>query len=117
MASLLNAFDLGFLLLPSSPNIETSSPVKFAEYLNSGLPVFSTPRIGDFSDFIVKEKIGGVCRPNGEIDLSLLGEIQDRRSEVAARCAAAGKTLTWQAVLPVWQQMIDRLGLSENPES
>jgi len=117
VAGLLNASDIGFLLLRSSPNIETSSPVKFAEYINSGLPVFSTPGIGDFSDFIVKERIGGVCRQNGEIDLSLLREIQDRRSEVAARCAAAGKTLTWQAVLPVWQQMIDHLDLSDDPES
>ena len=45
---LLNASDVGFLLLRSSPNIETCSPTKFSEYLSCGLPVVITPQVGDF---------------------------------------------------------------------
>jgi len=43
--SLMNASDVGFLLLRSSPNIETCSPAKFSEYRNCGLPVVITPQV------------------------------------------------------------------------
>ena len=52
--ALLNASDIGFLFLRPSPNIKTSSPVKFAEYLNCGLPVLITPEVGDYSEFVTR---------------------------------------------------------------
>ncbi len=55
--ALLAASDLGFLLLRSTPNIKVSSPAKFSEYLNSGLPVLITPQVGDFSCLVAENGV------------------------------------------------------------
>ena len=58
--ALLNAADLGLLLLKEAPNIRTSSPVKFAEYVNCGLPVLISRNVGDYSDLVTNTGIGSV---------------------------------------------------------
>src|SRR5262245_8187049 len=58
--SLLAASDLGLLLLHSTENIKVSSPAKFSEYLNSGLPVLITAQVGDFSEMVANEKVGTI---------------------------------------------------------
>lgn len=101
----LNAADLGFLLLRSTPNIQTSSPVKFAEYLNCGLPVLITPQVGDYSELIEQGAAGIVMEPGKPVSLERL---KDTREQLAARCVSAGKPLTWQALGNKWQNAIDR---------
>jgi glycosyltransferase involved in cell wall biosynthesis len=108
---LLNASDVGLLLLRHSPNIKTSSPAKFAEYLNGGLPVLVTAGVGDFSALVETGKIGAVIGDKAVVDAPLLNDIQLHRSEFAARCTAAGTSLTWQAAASVWKQVALQLNL------
>jgi hypothetical protein len=56
---LLSAADYGLLIRDASVTNKVSSPVKFAEYLEAGLPVIISQGIGDYSDF-VKEKNCGI---------------------------------------------------------
>ncbi len=98
--ALLNASDAGFLLLRSTPNIQTSSPVKFAEYLNCGLPVLITPHVGDYSELVARSGAGAIVNNVDATDLSIL---KRPREELAARCTAAGAPLTWQALGGAWK--------------
>jgi glycosyltransferase involved in cell wall biosynthesis len=106
---LLNASDLGLLLLRRSPNIETSSPAKFAEYLCSGLPVLISESVGDFSELVTRHTVGAVADENARFDVSLLDDILRNRSAIAGRCTAAGASLTWQAARPIWTRIVRRL--------
>src|SRR5262249_631973 len=76
---LLNASDPRLLLLRCSSNIKTSSPVKFAEYLNCGLPVLISPEVGDFSELVAQEKVGAIVDgARGTFEASVLNRaIQD----------------------------------------
>jgi glycosyltransferase involved in cell wall biosynthesis len=93
--ALLNATDLGFLLLRASPNIETSSPAKFAEYLNCGVPVIITSGVGDFSSLVHNRKLGEVLKESTVSD-KLVQAVLNFRSAIAGRCAQGGRELTWQ---------------------
>jgi len=93
--ALLNATDLGFLLLRASPNIETSSPAKFAEYLNCGVPVIITNGVGDFSSLVRNRKLGEVLKDSVVSD-KLIQAVLHSRSAIAARCVQGGRELTWQ---------------------
>lgn len=104
--ALLNASDIGFLLLRSSPNIRTSSPVKFAEYLNCGLPVVITPEVGDYSEFVRQNGVGRVLGPDQTLDMGFVSEILSNRRAIAERCSAAAASLTWTAVLPRWKDAV-----------
>jgi glycosyltransferase involved in cell wall biosynthesis len=48
----LAAADAALLLRRDDPVNRVACPVKFAEYIVSGLPVVLTPRIGDVSDYV-----------------------------------------------------------------
>jgi hypothetical protein len=100
--ALLNASDIGFLLLRPSPNIRTSSPAKFSEYLNCGLPVLITADVGDFSDLIATHGAGQVVQNGSVLSPELLCRIQQNRSETAGLCLKAGENLTWQAHTGPW---------------
>ena len=104
---LLNASDLGFLLLRTAPNIKTSSPAKFAEYLNSGLPVLITPEVGDFSEMVKNQSVGAVvdCRA-GQFDMSLVDRTKQDRAQLGAQCTAAGHLLTWQVFSSTWSNIV-----------
>src|SRR6185295_17866538 len=82
---LLNASDLGLLLLRPSPNIKTSSPAKFSEYLNSGLPVLITPEVGDFSELVQANGLGAIVSPEGSFDTSIAGRVLSGRTQFADR--------------------------------
>jgi len=112
---LLNASDIGLLLLRQSPNIETSSPVKFAEYLNCGLPVLITDRVGDYSGMTVKHGVGAIVARDNNFDVNILPRITGDRTNTAVQCQIAGRELTWDAYLPGWSKMLSRLGLVQNP--
>jgi glycosyltransferase involved in cell wall biosynthesis len=96
--ALLNATDLGFLLRRASPDIETSSPARFAEYLNCGVPVVITSGVGDFSSLVHNRKLGELLVTAGESIVSdkLVQAVLHFRSGIAERCAQGGRELTWQ---------------------
>ncbi len=107
--SLLAAADLGFLLLRSTANIAVSSPAKFSEYLNSGLPVLITPDVGDFSALVAREKVGTIVADDGSLDMKFIDDILANRAELAGRCTVAGRQLTWQAFSSTWSKIIEQL--------
>jgi glycosyltransferase involved in cell wall biosynthesis len=109
---MLNASDLGFLLLRPSPNIRTSSPAKFSEYLNCGLPVAITPDVGDFSALIEKTGAGVVASGAG-IDMAHIDRMMTARYEYAARCVDAGRSLSWQSYESSWRETVK--SLTEGP--
>ena len=61
----LAAADIGLLVREQSPVNAVSSPVKFGEYLASGLPVILTERIGDYSELTRRERVGVVLPVGG----------------------------------------------------
>jgi glycosyltransferase involved in cell wall biosynthesis len=107
--ALLNAADLAFLLLPERPNIEVSSPTKFSEYLNCGLPVVISPGVGDFSALVERESAGRIWR-DGESskNAAFLDELSANRDQVARRCVEAGRSLRWEYHRERWDGIVSR---------
>ena len=62
----LNAADVGIIIRENLSTNSYASPTKIAEYLLAGLPTILSPNIGDYSEFIEKNKIGIIC--NNTID-------------------------------------------------
>jgi glycosyltransferase involved in cell wall biosynthesis len=60
VASWMGAADVAISLVKPLSSKRGSSPVKFAEYLASGLPVISTAGIGDIDALINNEKVGAL---------------------------------------------------------
>jgi hypothetical protein len=108
---LLNASDLGLLLLRPSPNIKTSSPAKFAEYLNCGLPVLITAEVGDFSGMAANAGVGAIVGRDGSFETSILDRAIANRGQIAAECTAAGRPLTWQAFSATWSRIASSEGV------
>lgn len=106
--ALLNASDVGMLLLRQSPNIKTSSPVKFAEYLNCGLPVLISDAVGDYSQMSVDFKIGAIVARDNSFDQKFIFKVRDRQ-QVALHCETIGRQLTWQAYSETWRRMVSGL--------
>jgi glycosyltransferase involved in cell wall biosynthesis len=102
----LKAGDVGLLLRASEPVNEVASPVKFAEYLAAGLPVILTAGIGDYSELLVKHRLG-VCissRFTEEESMSCLAPLLFEPKEVSAArrraCAEfAAAELSWQSAM------------------
>ncbi len=58
VAHYLSASDLGLFFIYPDISKQVSSPIKFAEFLASGLPVITNYGIGDVPDIIKKYKVG-----------------------------------------------------------
>jgi glycosyltransferase involved in cell wall biosynthesis len=105
------AADVALLLREDTSTNQVASPVKFAEYLRSGLPVILTPYIGDFGRLAAEEDVGAAVefpiRPDEVVRaartirdrLAADGDAYRRHcSEVAAR------RLSWDGQL---EQLLD----------
>jgi glycosyltransferase involved in cell wall biosynthesis len=58
MPTYLSAADVGLSFIASVPSKAASSPIKNGEYLACGLPVVSTPGIGDYSNLVSRDRVG-----------------------------------------------------------
>jgi glycosyltransferase involved in cell wall biosynthesis len=86
----LAAADLGLLLRDCSIVNAVASPVKFAEYLASGVPVAISDGLGDYSSLVEQRQIG-VVLPGDSAEDSLAGRLRDflasyDRMNLAALC-------------------------------
>lgn len=75
VARFVPAMDAGLLIRRRNAVNAVASPVKFGEYLASGVPVILTPGIGDFSAAVDSHRIGQVVDfsgPNGSVDASAI---------------------------------------------
>jgi glycosyltransferase involved in cell wall biosynthesis len=106
---LLNASDIGLLLLRQSPNIDTSSPVKFAEYLNCGLPVLITGGVGDYSRMTMERQVGATVTRDESFDVKIIPRISGERASIALHCQAVGRDLTWSSYSDTWRQMLSSI--------
>jgi glycosyltransferase involved in cell wall biosynthesis len=104
--ALLNASDLGFLLLRQSPNIKTSSPAKFSEYLNCGLPVVITREVGDFSDLVERTGTGRVVGNDARLGAQFVRDVASCREYFAERCVAAARPLVWESYRETWLKIL-----------
>lgn len=109
--ALLNASDLGFLLLTQAPNIKTSSPVKFAEYLNCGLPVLISDNVGDYSQLVAAKTVGAIVAERVSFDKEIIDRINSSREKTALHCQATGRDLTWDGFRETWSRMLSNLDL------
>ncbi len=62
----LKCADYGILLRNQSETNKVASPVKFAEYLYSGLKIIISENLGDYSQIVANKKCGFVINPNLE---------------------------------------------------
>lgn len=61
--SLLAASDLSLMLIERHVSKEVCAPIKFGEYMASGLPVVAGGSIGDAADWVRDERLGLVVEP------------------------------------------------------
>jgi hypothetical protein len=78
--SYLRCCDYGILLRERSNTNKVASPVKFAEYLYSGLKVLISEDLGDFSAFVVHHNCGSVINLNNK-DFKKLGSVSVNEKE------------------------------------
>jgi glycosyltransferase involved in cell wall biosynthesis len=60
MPAFLSAADAGLSFRLMAPSQRAASPIKNGEYLACGLPVVTTPGAGDYSDLVVRRRVGVV---------------------------------------------------------
>lgn len=80
--------DYGLLVREQSVTNEVSSPVKFAEYLSSGLPVIISQHLGDYTTFVHEHNCGIVLNADGGIDSGLLRTIGWEEKEINKKLAS-----------------------------
>jgi glycosyltransferase involved in cell wall biosynthesis len=98
----LPAIDVGLLLRDDPLMSSTSSPVKFAEYLVSGVPVVLSPWAGDFSALAERENLGIALDPHSpdcaERVTAFLQEVCANRQDYAQRCSSYARArLSWES--------------------
>ncbi len=88
---LLRSADIGLLLRDDSIVNRVASPNKFAEYCACGVPVLTTPFVGDMSSMVTQYNVGHVIEP-GAIAMTdglrrFIDSVQADRDGYAARCS------------------------------
>jgi glycosyltransferase involved in cell wall biosynthesis len=80
----------GILLIESAPSKRASAPTKLGEFLACGVPVVTTPRIGDSEELVTASRTGVVTadlsRAGLEAALDSLEALRAEGEELAARC-------------------------------
>jgi glycosyltransferase involved in cell wall biosynthesis len=77
--------DLGLLLRASHPVNRVACPVKFAEYLASGLPVLVSRGVGDCPEIVRQARIGYVLEDAPPL-AQMMAEVRARRADLRRRC-------------------------------
>jgi glycosyltransferase involved in cell wall biosynthesis len=121
MPGLLSAGDAGLSLVLSAPSKAAASPVKNGEYLACGLPVVTTPGIGDYSDLVLRRAVGVVVDPLDPTGFaeasSTLGRLlQDRGLRDRCRDTALSEVSLAGVVLPRYRRLYRTL-LGTGPET
>jgi glycosyltransferase involved in cell wall biosynthesis len=110
MPGLLSTGDVGLSLRLSTPSAAAASPVKNGEYLACGLPVVTTPGIGDYSDLVQRRGVGVVVRRlDGtgyrEASAALAGLLEDPGLRSRCREAAVAEISLAGVVLPRYRRL------------
>jgi glycosyltransferase involved in cell wall biosynthesis len=121
MPGLLSAGDAGLSLVLSAPSKTAASPVKNGEYLACGLPVVTTPGIGDYSDLVERRAVGIVVRgldPAGLVEAgnALARLLKDPGLRGRCRDTAVSDVSLAGVVLPCYRGLYGTL-LGTGPET
>jgi hypothetical protein len=101
VTTLLAACDYGWLVREDSVTNQVASPVKFAEYIAAGLPVFISDKLGDYSSF-VREHHCGLIISNAPMD----GLESVSYSEKKRISALAGKYFTKENYKEMYRRLL-----------
>jgi glycosyltransferase involved in cell wall biosynthesis len=112
----------GILLIRSAPSKRASAPTKLGEFLACGVPVVTTPRIGDSEDLIRETGTGVVVtepdRHGLEAALDTLDRMREDPVGLAARCRrAAGEHLSLDAAVESYAELYSDLGSRTTEEA
>lgn len=110
----LAAADAGLSFVLEAPSKTACSPVKNGEYLAAGLPIVTTPAVGDYSDWIATDRVGIVARPSAPDGLRRAAtELQQLLCDatLADRCRAAARERVSleDVVVPRYQGIYERM--------
>ncbi len=106
--------DAGLLLRKRSVINEVSSPVKFAEYLACGLPVVTSPYVGDYSAAVDTWRVGVVLDPaDASTWPAAVRGVQalEEDAGTGARCRGAGERLSWEQMVPRLRASLGETGV------
>jgi len=100
----------GILLIRSAPSKRASAPTKLGEFLASGVPVITTPRIGDSESLLAESRTGVIVRDTGRAGLAgALDELSALRAagpDLAARCRrTAEERLSLEDAIDAWARI------------
>jgi glycosyltransferase involved in cell wall biosynthesis len=116
VASYLMAGDVGLLIREDNSTNRVASPVKFAEYLRSGLPVLITSCVGDFGAFVADHGVGeAIAWPVREEEAMqacrrLRERLLSEGNEFRRYCSdKARQYWAWEGQLPRLMEMYERL--------
>jgi glycosyltransferase involved in cell wall biosynthesis len=109
----LAASDIGFLLRDDDPINTVASPVKFGEYIASGLAVVTSPGLGDISCMVTDRNIGALVRPRDRaaaVDVceDLISQVISDREGFRHRAYLAVKEekWDWRDHVNVWKKLL-----------
>lgn len=113
--SYLAATDIGFLLREEHPLNAVASPVKFGEYLATGLAVVTSPGLGDVSRIVCERDLGVLVRPKDREHAviacsGLIERVRHNRDGFRQRAlqAVREERWDWQAHMDVWRELLGR---------
>lgn len=87
-------YDFGFLLRENILLNRVASPIKFLEYTSSGVIPIISRNVGDFSEEVVKNKIGIVLDNNNEFNYCELLRLRDD-AEIYGKLKSFSEKYTW----------------------
>jgi glycosyltransferase involved in cell wall biosynthesis len=112
LADRIHAADFGFLLRRKDLINHVASPVKFPEYLASGLPVIIGPEVGDYTELVREKGLGVIVDPdapekwNHAIDQIIT--LMNESAFLHQRCREVSVKLSWEFFSEkIKQKMID----------
>jgi hypothetical protein len=110
----LAAADIGFMLREQHKLNAVASPVKFGEYLASGLALVTSPGLGDVDAAVTQHDLGVLVDPR-KLDeaeaacLELVARVRRDRVTVRERAQSfATSYLDWRAYLGAWCGLIGK---------
>lgn len=109
----LAAADVGFLLRKEHMLNAVASPVKFGEYLASGLAIATSPGLGDASRVVAEHDLGVLIRPEAKEEAvmaceRLIERVRADRDGFRRRAWSAvyQERWDWRAHAEVWRQLL-----------
>ncbi|HJU69148.1 MAG TPA: hypothetical protein VJ650_12990 [Gemmatimonadaceae bacterium] len=110
----LSAADAGLLLMRPCRLAPTWQPIKYAEYLSSGLPIIVSPGVGVIDRQVERERVGVVADVFGDADIATAADdtaevLRQRGDEMRQRALAlCEREFIWSRYIDTWRTTYQR---------